>query len=205
VIDLGLISVGKPYGARISNDIYKEVIPRVLSSIYEINIDATQSNKTFLLPNGQLDFYGLLSGFQQFYRENSEAWRKKAIYEEAAPQLLLQAWLQRVVNGNGYIAREYALGSGRADLFIRYFYQKDEKRVEQRFVVELKVVRERRTVKTTIEEGLKQTAEYADKCNPDETHLIVVDPTPSAERDWDKKCYDLEQIIDGHKIYVWGM
>ncbi|MCL2779846.1 MAG: PD-(D/E)XK nuclease domain-containing protein, partial [Polyangiaceae bacterium] len=149
-----------------------------------------------------LDFRGLLAGFQQFYRENSEVWNKRAVYEEAAPQLLLQAWLQRVVNGGGQIEREYALGRGRADLFVRFFRQVDGKRAEQRFVVEMKVVRERRSVEMTIEEGLAQTARYADKCHPDETHLIVVDPS---ERSWDEKVFVKERSADGRAITVWGM
>ena len=41
----------------------------------------------------------LLAAFQQFFRENSEAWLERFDYKEAGPQLLLQAFLQRIVNG----------------------------------------------------------------------------------------------------------
>ena len=51
--------------------------------------------------------------------------------------------MQRVVNGGGRLEREYALGTGRADILVRYFHSEDGKRVEQRFVVELKVRREK--------------------------------------------------------------
>ncbi|MCL2777780.1 MAG: ATP-binding protein, partial [Polyangiaceae bacterium] len=182
VVDLGLIVEQRPNGARIANEIYREIIPRTLTSMMERDFAAQVPSTAFHLPDGRLDFRGMLAGFQQFYRENSEVWNKRAIYEEAAPQLLLQAWLQRVVNGGGRIEREYALGRGRADLFVRYFRQIDGKRVEQRFVVEMKVVRERRSVEMTIAEGLTQTAKYADQCASDEAHLMVVDP--SETRSW---------------------
>ena len=203
VTDLGLI---KPTGrrrAQIANEIYREIIPRTLTFVTQVNLDATISDTAFHLPDGRLDFREMLAGFQQFYRENSEVWNKRAIYEEAAPQLLLQAWLQRVVNGGGHIEREYALGRGRADIFVRFFYDANGKRAEQRFVVEMKVVR--RSLEATIEEGLKQTAGYADQCHPDEAHLIVVDPAPSSARSWDDKVFVQERSAEGRPITVWGM
>ncbi|MCL2726277.1 MAG: ATP-binding protein [Polyangiaceae bacterium] len=205
VADLGLIVEQRPEGARIANEIYREVIPREITSIVESNFAAQVPSTAFHLPGGRLDFRALLTGFQQFYRENSEVWNKRAIYEEAAPQLLLQAWLQRVVNGGGRIEREYALGRGRADLFVRFFYRENGERKEQRFVVEMKVKKERRSLEATIEEGLKQTAGYADQCHPDEAHLIVVDPTPAKERSWEEKVFVQERSAEGRPITVWGM
>lgn len=41
----------------------------------------------------------LLTEFQQFFRKHSEHWVERFDYKEAAPQLLLQAYLQRIVNG----------------------------------------------------------------------------------------------------------
>ncbi|MCL2779573.1 MAG: ATP-binding protein, partial [Polyangiaceae bacterium] len=202
VVDLGLIVEQRPKGARIANEIYREIVPRTLTSMMERDFTAQVPAAAFHLPDGRLDFRGLLAGFQQFYRENSEVWNKRAVYEEAAPQLLLQAWLQRVVNGGGRIEREYALGTGRADLFVRFFRQVNGKRAEQRFVVEMKVVRERRSVEMTIAEGLTQTARYADRCSPDEAHLIIVDPS---ERSWDEKVFVQERSADGRSVTVWGM
>ena len=59
-----------------------------------------------------------MAEFQDFFRRHSEHWRNRFAYAEAWPQLLLLAYLQRVVNGGGRIDREYALGSGRVDLLI---------------------------------------------------------------------------------------
>ena len=60
----------------------------------------------------------LLAAFQTFFREHSEHWVERFQYREAGPQLLLQAFLQRIVNGGGRIEREYGLGRMRTDLLI---------------------------------------------------------------------------------------
>jgi hypothetical protein len=83
---------------------------------------------------------------------------------------------------------------------VRFFYDVNGKRAEQRFVVEMKV--KRGSLEATIEEGLAQTARYADKCCPEETHLIIVDPS---ERSWDEKVFVEERDIDGRAMTVWGM
>ena len=62
----------------------------------------------------------LLRSFQQFFRENAEAWIEQFQYKEAGPQLLLQAFLQRIVNGGGRITREYGLGMKRIDLYLEW-------------------------------------------------------------------------------------
>jgi len=56
-----------------------------------------------------------------------------------------------------------------------------------------------------IKEGLTQTAEYADRCEPEEAHLIVVDPAPSKTRSWRVKLFVKERSVDGRAITVWGM
>ena len=47
----------------------------------------------------------LLAAFQAFFREHSEHWVERFDYREAGPQLLLQAFLRRIVNGGGRIER----------------------------------------------------------------------------------------------------
>ena len=98
-----------------------------------------QRSAWYVDPGGTLDMDGLLSAFQEFFRANSEHWIERAQYREAGPQLVLQAFLHRVVNGRGRIEREYALGSRRVDLLV--VWPEGDGR-ESRFVVECKPVRE---------------------------------------------------------------
>ena len=43
-----------------------------------------------------------MAAFQTFFRENSEHWKERFAYPEVWPQLLLQAFLQRALNGGGF-------------------------------------------------------------------------------------------------------
>jgi hypothetical protein len=107
VLDLGLL---KEFAEQLapSNPIYGEVIIRTLS--YRSQMDITKHHDpqkaSAYLVKGKLDMKRLLSDFQQFWRENSEIWVKRYQYQEAAPHLILQAFLQRIVNSGGRISRE---------------------------------------------------------------------------------------------------
>ena len=96
-----------------------------------------------------------MESFQEFFRENSETWIDRFDYKEAAPQLLLQAFLQRVVNGGGWIDREYGLGRGRTDLLVWWLVQRGVGSGPtnwQRCVLELMILRDSREKK--IRKGL---------------------------------------------------
>jgi len=97
VEDLGLITTKGQM--RISNEIYREVIPRVLT--YTTQITIVLEPAWYIQPDGRLDLSKLLQAFQQFFREHSESWLERFDYREAGPQLLMQAFLQRIVNGGG--------------------------------------------------------------------------------------------------------
>src|SRR6056297_2259980 len=100
--DLGLI---KRVGSiEIANEIYREVIPRALSYAKQRTI--YQEPRWYVDADGKLNMMKLLTNFQQFFREQSESWLSRFKYEEAGPQLLLQAFLQRILNGGGLIDRE---------------------------------------------------------------------------------------------------
>ena len=114
VRDLGLIAVDDP--PRVANPIYAEVVPRELT--YAVQAGLTEEMAWYVDADGGLDVRKLLAAFQAFFREHSEHWSQRFQYQEAWPQLLLQAFLQRVVNGGGRIEREYGLGRGRTDLLI---------------------------------------------------------------------------------------
>lgn len=202
VIDLGLVHRG-PQGPQIANAIYREVIPRQLNYITQLNFESMIEPAWYIAPDGRLDMDKLLAAFQQFFRENSEHWVERFDYKEAGPQLLLQAFLQRVVNGGGRIEREYGLGRGRTDLLLIWPYQDVTTPGEQtqKVVLELKV--RHRTLQQTIAEGLAQTWEYMDRGDAQEGHLVVFDRAPG--RPWVEKIFVRMEEYQGVSIKIWGM
>ena len=61
--------------------------------------------------DGGLNMTKLLTAFGTFFGEHSEHWLGRfGDYPEAGPQLILQAYLQRVVNGGGRIERSTGWG-----------------------------------------------------------------------------------------------
>lgn len=145
----------------------------------------------------------LLLDFQQFFRENADSWIEKFDYKESGPQLLLQAFLQRIVNGDGYIDREYGLGRGRTDLLITKPLTQQYGGPLQRIVLELKILRS--NPEATIRKGLEQTAQYMDRCGGtiNEGYFILFDRRP--DRLWEEKLWHRTETYNGRSIEVWGM
>ena len=194
--DLGLVAQDAAGMPRIANPIYAEVVPRHLNSAVQETLP--QQMAWYVDAAGGLDVTGLIAAFQAFFREHSEHWVQRfERYHEAGPQLLLQAHLQRIVNGGGRIEREYALGRGRTDLLIVW----PQGGRERRFVVECKVLR--RGLERTIAEGVAQTRGYADRCGAEAGHLIVFDRAP--QRTWEEKIFRRPPAGDGVPVTVWGM
>jgi hypothetical protein len=198
VVDLGLIVRDKPL--RIANGIYKEIIPRELTWARQQTL--LQQPAWYMNPDNSLNMEKLLLDFQQFFRQNGDSWIERFDYRESAPQLLLQAFLQRIINGGGYIDREYGLGRGRTDLLIRKPLTDGYDGPVQYIVLELKI--KRASVPKTIELGLEQTSAYMDKAAPHaEGHFILFNRDKSAT--WSKKIWHRRETYHGRIITVWGM
>lgn len=118
LVDLGLLRRSSQGGVVIANRIYQEVLPRMLASGPQDSLP--QISPTWLQADGQLDVEQLLSAFLSFWRQHGQPLLKSAPYHEIAPHLVMMAFLHRVVNGGGTLEREYAIGSDRMDLCLRY-------------------------------------------------------------------------------------
>lgn len=199
VVDLGLIVRDKPL--RVANAIYKEIIPRELTWARQQTL--TQQSEWYINPDKSINMEKLLIDFQDFFRQNADSWIERFDYKESGPQLLLQAFLQRVVNGGGYIDREYGLGRGRTDLLITKPLTDGYGGPKQRIVLELKI--KRGDLEKVIAKGLEQTAQYMDKCGGviNEGHFILFNRDKGA--DWDEKIWHRKDIYKGKEITVWGM
>ena len=206
---------------RIANPIYAEVVPRELTWVAQEEFE--HDTAWYVDAAGGLDARALLAAFQTFFREHSEHWRQRFLYQEAWPQLLLQAFLQRVVNSGGRIEREYGLGRGRTDLLIVWPRGGGEsgagvpragetgggggeapgagRRVDQ-VVIECKVLHG--SPERTIAEGLEQTATYMDRYAAAEGHLLVIDRGEGKR--WDDKVFRRRMTSrGGAAVDVWGM
>ena len=194
VRDLGLIAPNDPL--RIANPIYAEIVPRELT--YAAQVGLNEDTAWYVTADGGLDVIKLMTEFQTFFREHSEHWVTRFQYQEAGPQLLLQAFLQRIVNSGGRIEREYGLGRGRTDLLI-IWPQGDQTR---KIVIECKLLH--KSLEQTIAEGLEQTAEYMDSCDAEAGHLVIFDRRE--DKRWDDKVFHFRRAsISGVEIDVWGM
>jgi len=199
VEDLGLIRT-RPE-VTLANRIYAEIIPRELTWIAQTRI--TQQQVWFVRADRSLDIPKLLAAFQQFFREHSESWLEHFDYKEAGPQLLLQAFLQRIVNGGGRIDREYGLGRKRTDLYIQWPLDEAQGYYGpvQRIVLELKLWR-KGTLEKVLETGLPQTVDYARQCGAAEAHLLIFDRRP--ESDWNERVWQQARVHAGYAVQVWG-
>lgn len=186
-MDLGLI---KNENGQIvpGNRIYGEVFIRILSYNTQYALQS-QIKPVWLLKDG-IDMGGLLKGFQEFWRENSEIWMEKYQYKEAAPHLVLQAFLQRVVNGGGEILREYASGRRRFDLCVKYAGKK--------YPIELKL----RYGSRTEQDGLEQLGAYMDQMGEKEGWLVIFDR--ESGKAWEDKIYRKTVEIPQGRVHVLG-
>ncbi|MEA3465892.1 MAG: AAA-like domain-containing protein [Thermodesulfobacteriota bacterium] len=199
VEDLGLI-VSRPQ-LRIANRIYREIIPRELTWVVQSRI--TQQSHWFITDDQRLDMPKLLTAFQQFFREHSKSWIEQFQYKEAGPQLLMQAFLQRIINGGGRINREYALGRKRTDLAIEWPLDEEQGFFGpvQRIIIELKI--RYGALDGVIAKGIEQTSGYADSFGAQEAYLIIFNR--DAETPWEEKIWQRNENCGTRKIGVWGM
>ena len=92
--------------------------PRVLSGGPRDSLPRIQP--TWLNADATLNVTALLEAFLAFWRQHGQPLLKSAPYHEIAPHLVMMAFLDRVANGGGRLTREYAIGSDRMDLHLRY-------------------------------------------------------------------------------------
>jgi hypothetical protein len=196
-MDLGLIKWESATGFTISNPIYEEILTRYLNSGYH-NVIPPPSEWKWQKADGRLDMDSLLKEFQRFWRSHSEIWEEKSDYTEAFPHLLLTAFLQRLLNGGGRVDREIAAGRGRMDLCIEYMGEK--------YILELKLIRNRNNPENIRDDGLRQISMYRDKTAPlAPAYLLIFDRRDSSKSlSWDEKIYWQEENFPAGKVTVVG-
>ena len=163
VTDLGLCRLENGSGLAIANPIYREVIPSVLA--YTTRASLPQITPVWLNPDGSLNAERLLEAFLAFWRRHGQPLLRSVHYHEIAPHIVLMAFLHRVVNGGGSLEREYAIGSRRMDVCLRYG--------AAMLGMELKVWREGR--RDPLVEGLAQLDSYLNGLGLETGWLVIFD------------------------------
>lgn len=163
VLDLGLCRMDPAAGLVIANPIYREVLVRVLTTTPRASLPRIPA--AWLTTEGRIDMRLLLDNFLAFWRQHGQALLGSAPYAEIAPHLVLMAYLDRVANAGGTIEREYAIGSGRMDLCLRYG--------PDTFGFELKVWRDGRPDPLT--DGLEQIDGYLAGLGLETGWLVIFD------------------------------
>jgi hypothetical protein len=184
---LGLIREHRGH-VEIANPIYREVLPRALSHIQQIQI--TNEPAWYVRDDGSLDMGKLVRDWQVFWREHGHVAAQGFSYREAGPHLMLMAFLQRIVNGGGRIAREYGLGRGALDLLVEW--------KQERHAIEVKLRRDT----TTEERALEQTTRYLDRLGLSEGWLVMFDLRASVP--WESKLFLREVGHAGKTIRLVG-
>ncbi|MEV6154854.1 AAA family ATPase [Nonomuraea sp. NPDC052129] len=175
VRDLGLVK--QKALLEVANPIYREVILRVLGAPSESYVMADPHS--FVLPDGRFDLPRLLQEFVVFWREHGEVLIRQEGYHEAACQIILMAFLHRLVNGGGHLDREYAAGTKRLDVLVRWPYTGPEgERQVQREAMELKVWRTGEN--DPMPDGLAQLDRYLDRLTLTTGVLVIFDRRPEA-------------------------
>ncbi|MCP4654371.1 MAG: hypothetical protein GY856_03020 [bacterium] len=140
----------------------------------------------YVAEDGSLLFDRLLDDFVGFWRGHAESVLRQQPYSETAAQLIFMGFLQKIVNGGGQVGlstidREYAVGAGRIDLHVRWPLAGGGR---QRFAVELKVWRDRRS--DPLAEGLEQLTGYLERLELSSGTLVIFnqrsDTPPLPER-----------------------
>lgn len=203
VRDLGLVRPGLQ-GLEIANPIYREIVPRALTSILELSM--VLPRPSYVDAEGRLDVDQLLDDFRAFWIANAEAYLERAPYSEAAAQLVFMAFLHKITNGKGgFIDREYAAGRGRVDLCVRWPLPTGE---VQRWAMELKVWRDTtptgKGILDPVEQGLSQLTEYLDRLEMERGYLIVFDARTDAAPLPDRVSRE-EADYQGRSIVLWRL
>jgi type II secretory pathway predicted ATPase ExeA len=188
LVDLGLLKRDPAGGLIIANPIYREVLPRVLAQGPQDSLP--HISPTWLNADGSLDADRLLTAFLDFWRHHGEALLNSASYHEIAPHLVLMAFLHRVINGGGSLEREYAIGTDRMDLCLRYG--------AVTLGIELKVWRDKKGDPKTA--GLEQLDRYLARLGLAQGWLVIFDRRSNAAEIADRLTVTSELSPQGRQV-----
>ena len=145
----------------------------------------------------------------EFWREHAEGFVKTQDYHEVAAQLVVMAYLQSAVNGGGQILREFAAGTGRIDILIKWPVADDNGKVDlygrwfENHLIELKVWYEDRADPTG--QALEQVDKYLERVPCASASVVVFDRREATLlRKWRERIAVREDapVVQGVAVWV---
>jgi hypothetical protein len=197
-LDLGLVVEDNNHNLRPANPIYAEVMSRVISDELQQGLKSSlnQAIANLRWTDGQQLFMSaLLKEFQNFWCKNSESFPKRlsnyAAYklDEATYAFMLLTFLQRVVNSEAKVDREYSEGRGAVDICVTYN--------KREYIIEVKLKGE-----DTVDNSITQLAAYLQHNREIEGWIVFFDR--NREISWDDKLTWNTVKYDGRTIHLVG-
>jgi hypothetical protein len=190
LLDLGLCVLAPDRGLAIANPIYREIVPRILTLTPSASMP--HITPSWLTSTGSLDLDALRQAFMDFWLQHGEPLLNSTAYHEIAPHLVLMAFLHRVINGGGTLDREYAIGSDRMDLCLRYG--------PTTLAIEIKVQRSDR--KNQLTRGLTQIDSYLARLGLNSGWLVIFDRRATAPPLEERLRHETHSTPQARKITV---
>jgi hypothetical protein len=197
-LDLGLVEEDHNHNLRPANPIYTEVMSRVITDELQYAIQSSMEKVVANLKwtEGQmLLMTDLLKEFQNYWCKNSDSFPKRlsdyAAYklDEATYAFMLLTFLQRVVNSDAKVDREYAQGRGAVDICVTFN--------KREYIIEVKLKGE-----DSIDDCKKQLAGYLEKNRETEGWLIIFDRNRNIS--WENKLSWETVEYAGKTIHIVG-
>ncbi len=204
--DLGLIDGSRP--PQIANAIYREVIARKLTANLQAGIP--QAPHRWRTADGRFDIDKVRDGLVAFWLEHAESFVQQEDYHEVAVHLMAMAYLQAAVNGGGHVEREYAAGTKRMDILIKWPVADERGVVDlygtrfERHLFELKVWYAKKGDPKP--EGLAQLDQYLQRIPCESASLLIFDRRPETEAlEWGERVLvEAERPeVQGVGVWVW--
>jgi phosphoribosyl-ATP pyrophosphohydrolase len=185
--ELGLLERGTHERLEPANPIYARALLKLVTSRErEALLGWTPQ---WLDEAGRVDVVRLRENFLAFWELHRDMMRNRIHYEEAVAHFGLMTYLDRVANGGGYVAREFAVGRGRLDLLLVHR--------ELRLPIEVKVHRDRGGDPEP--EGLQQLERYCRGLGVAHGWLVVFDQRSTATG---KRLEHEVVTADGRSLFV---
>jgi hypothetical protein len=144
---------------------------------------------SWLDETGRIDVVRLRENFLAFWELHRDMMKNRIRYEEAVAHFGLMTYLDRLANGGGYVAREFAVGRGRLDLLLVHR--------DLRLPIEVKVHRDRDG--DPEKSGLEQLERYCRGLGVEHGWLVLFDQRSTATG---KRLEHEVVTADGRSLFV---